>query len=142
MIGPAAPIDPVAGDRGVLEPAAETRADPERVAGAGDRYRRAVDVEKSLVPQGQSERVEQNVDGPVGTISAPDITTEGGTTQQVTVTYTDTDDIKVDTIGIGDVDVRAPGGGTALQVTGVTIAPQTGNSIVATYTVTCAISKR
>ena len=78
--------------------------------------------------------VEENVAGPVATFAAPDVTAEGGTSQQVVVTYTDTDAIDLASLDAGDVDVRAAGG-AALEVIGVSVAPQTdANSAVVTYT--------
>ncbi len=77
-----------------------------------------------------------NDDIPVVTaVSAPAITTAGGTTATVSVTYFDDTGLVPGSIGVSDITVTGPGG-EALGVTGVSVTPGAdGRSYVATYTV-------
>jgi uncharacterized delta-60 repeat protein len=71
---------------------------------------------------------------PTATIAAPNVSTLGGTTETVTVTYTDNVAIDVTTIGLGNISVTGPSG--PLTVTGFNAAPNTDSAtIVATYIV-------
>ncbi len=72
--------------------------------------------------------------GPTAAVTAPDITTAGGVTQQVGVTFTDTDAIDTASIDAGDIEVRAADG-SLLEVTGLSIDPTNPSAVVATYTV-------
>ena len=57
--------------------------------------------------------------GPAASISAPDITTAGGTTQAITVTYSDASaDVVVSSIGTGNLSITNPEG-AALTITGI-----------------------
>ncbi|MDB5293475.1 MAG: conserved repeat domain protein, partial [Phycisphaerales bacterium] len=71
---------------------------------------------------------------PTGAISAPAIGTAGGSSQTVTVVYSDNVGINLATIGVGNISVSGPGG--PLTVTGVnrTVA-NNGRTVTATYTV-------
>jgi uncharacterized delta-60 repeat protein len=74
--------------------------------------------------------------GPTATISPiATITTAGGTTGTVTVTYADPGNVAVSTIDVNDLLIV--GGGQSLVITGVTTNPgSNATSIVATYTFT------
>jgi uncharacterized delta-60 repeat protein len=71
---------------------------------------------------------------PTASISAPTISSGGGATQQIAVTYSDDVAIDISTIGNNDISVVGPHG--RLNVTGVTLN-QSANAptVVATYTV-------
>ena len=70
---------------------------------------------------------------PAASATAPDVTTYGGTTHTITVTYTDDVAIAVSTLGAGDLVVN-PG---ALPATFVGVDQSTdGTPRVATYTIT------
>ena len=72
---------------------------------------------------------------PTAAISAPSITTPGGTTQTVTVTYADDVAVDASTIATSNITVTAPDGST-LPVTDVSLNPTTNAaSIAATYTI-------
>jgi hypothetical protein len=77
--------------------------------------------------------VEDDVTAPTATLAAGNITTAGGTTQTVTVTYADAAGVDPATIGNDDITVTGPGG--TLTVTGVTFNADNPRSVVATYTV-------
>lgn len=69
---------------------------------------------------------------PIATGSSPDVTVAGGTTQTITVTYTDNNAIDVSTLDSGDITVVGPGG--SLPVVFKSAVPNTnGTPIVATY---------
>jgi len=71
---------------------------------------------------------------PTAIVSAPAITTPGGTNESVTVTYTDNVAINLASIAAGNITVAGPGGN--LQVTGVQVsASSNGSPITAIYTV-------
>lgn len=71
--------------------------------------------------------------GPVASISAADITTEGGATETITVTYTDLFGVSAASIKPGNISVTGPGG--ALTVTAAQADGPDGSPLVATYTV-------
>jgi uncharacterized delta-60 repeat protein len=69
---------------------------------------------------------------PSSQISAPNITSAGGTTQTVTIVYSDPTGINTSTIGTGDISVAGAGG----NLTVASVATNgTGTSVTATYTV-------
>ncbi|MDB5299424.1 MAG: conserved repeat domain protein, partial [Phycisphaerales bacterium] len=71
---------------------------------------------------------------PAGAISAPAIGTAGGSSQTVTVVYTDNAGINAASIGVGNISVSGPGG--PLTVTGEThTVANNGKSVTAKYTV-------
>ena len=71
--------------------------------------------------------------GPTAVITAPDVTAPGGSTQTVTVVYTDDGRVRANTIDVGDIVVTK--GGAPLQVVGVdTTASNGGTTITAVYT--------
>lgn len=81
--------------------------------------------------------VEENTGGPAATFFSPDITNQSGAgaaTQQIVITYTDSDAIDVNTIDTGDIEVRPPSG-PALDVTSLSVQQADANSVIATYTV-------
>ncbi len=71
---------------------------------------------------------------PTASISAPSISSAGGTTETVTVTYTDDVAVKASTIAKGDLTVTGPGG--PLTVQSVNVPGGNAASITATFTVT------
>lgn len=72
--------------------------------------------------------------GPVASISAPNITTAGGATTVVTVTYTDASGVSAASIGISDITVSHPTIGS-LNVASVSVDATNPTAVVATYTV-------
>ncbi|MDB5296009.1 MAG: conserved repeat domain protein [Phycisphaerales bacterium] len=76
--------------------------------------------------------VEDDATAPTATVSAPAITTAGGTTQTVTVTYADAAGVDASTVGANDVVVTGPAG--PLTVTGASADGSNPRSVVATYT--------
>ena len=74
---------------------------------------------------------------PTVSISAPNVTDAGGTTEVVTITYSDPDGIDTGTIGTGDITVSGPGTGPVTSnLTIASVATSgTGTSVTATYTV-------
>ena len=71
---------------------------------------------------------------PTAVITAPNITSPGGTSQSITVTYTDNVAVDLSTIGAGNITVTGPAG--PLAVTGVHVdASASGTPITAIYTV-------
>jgi uncharacterized delta-60 repeat protein len=78
--------------------------------------------------------VEYDVDSPVATAVAADVSAGGATTHAVVVTYTDDAGIKPSTIDVGDLSVTGPGG--PLTVTGVTsVDAADPKAVVVTYAV-------
>jgi len=73
---------------------------------------------------------------PTAAIVAPNVTTAGGATQTITVTYTDNVAVDVTSIDAADLTVTQAATGTPLTVTGVTANPASNAAVVtATYTV-------
>ncbi|HET6246247.1 MAG TPA: DNRLRE domain-containing protein [Tepidisphaeraceae bacterium] len=70
---------------------------------------------------------------PTASVSAPNVSAPGGSTETVTVLYTDNVGIQASSISAGDLVVTSPSG-TPLSVTGVTTSGS-GQSVTATYTV-------
>lgn len=77
--------------------------------------------------------VADDVTAPTGNVSASNITTSGGASETVTVTYNDDAGINPASIDIGDLAVSGPSG--ALGVTAVSVNASNPKSVVATYTV-------
>lgn len=72
---------------------------------------------------------------PSATVSAPAISQPGGTSENVTVVYSDNIDVSAASIDTGDITVTGPGGGS-LVVSGVTLTPTSDSkSITAVYVV-------
>ncbi len=71
---------------------------------------------------------------PTAVISAPAISSAGGTTETITVVYTDNTAVKASTIAKTDLTVTGPGG--PLTVQSVNASGNDAASITATYTVT------
>lgn len=69
---------------------------------------------------------------PSAQITAPDISSAGGTTQTVTVIYTDNVAVNAASIDASDISVSGPAG--ALAVTAVHLAGGSGSPLVVTYT--------
>jgi Tol biopolymer transport system component len=70
---------------------------------------------------------------PAAGIAAANVTAAGGTTQTVTVTYTDNVAVNAATIDAADITVTGPGGPVTVQ--GVTVTPAgNGSPLAATYT--------
>ena len=81
---------------------------------------------------GPALSIEDDADSPVATATSPNVTTAGGASQTVTVTYADAGGINTGTIDVGDLLVTGPGG--ALTVTGVTnVNSADPTSVVVTY---------
>jgi uncharacterized delta-60 repeat protein len=78
--------------------------------------------------------VEDDLAAPAASASSSSVTVSGGTSQTVTVTYTDNAGIDPASIGLTDLTVTGPGG--ALTVTGVTVDSANPKAVVATYTLT------
>jgi uncharacterized delta-60 repeat protein len=71
---------------------------------------------------------------PTATITAPSIDSPGGTTEAISVTYSDNRDVDVSTINAGNITVVGPNG--PVQVTGVQLsATGNGSPITAVYTI-------
>ncbi|HEX8915203.1 MAG TPA: hypothetical protein VF796_22820, partial [Humisphaera sp.] len=71
---------------------------------------------------------------PTAAPASSNVTTSGGTTQTVTVTYADDAGIDPSTINTSDLTVTGPGG--PLTTTGVSVNSANPKSVVATYTLT------
>lgn len=77
--------------------------------------------------------IDDDTAAPTASAAAADITTSGGTTHTIAVTYADEAGINAATIDVGDIAVTGPGG--ALTVTGVSVNAANPEAVVATYTV-------
>lgn len=76
--------------------------------------------------------VENDTTAPTADVASTNITTAGGTTHTVTVTYNDNAGIDASSIGPNDLAVTGPNG--AVTVSGVTVDSSNPKSVVATYT--------
>lgn len=73
---------------------------------------------------------------PAASIAVSNITTPGGASHTVVVTYTDETAIDATTVGIADIQVTQEIGGAGVEVTGVTSqVSQDGKTATATYTI-------
>jgi hypothetical protein len=73
--------------------------------------------------------------GPAAAIDAPDVSTAGGVTQEITVTYTDPDGVDIATIGPEDLLVTGPGGRALTDLAAQITPSQNAPTIVVRYTI-------
>ena len=78
--------------------------------------------------------IQDDVTTPTASASSPTVTSAGGVSQSISVTYADDAGINPMTIGLTDLTVTGSGG--ALSVTAVNVNATNSKAVVATYTVT------
>jgi uncharacterized delta-60 repeat protein len=104
------------------------------VADANDNLFAAAQIGGDSAGDGSVFELARDLTPPTAAISAPNVTSAGGTSETIEVIYSDSIAVDASTINSGNISVTGPNG--PLTVTGVTLSPDVdAGTITATYTV-------